>query len=166
MRGSVQHAQGLLPTDAYAWPRPKFTVPDDSLFEEDTAKLCITRECESASSVEASRLSRSALLPRIRCVLPPSGGQLVRGSSVSAASEPHGQMSDRKSLQEYMLFMVYVSVILPPRACQRPCSRLQGFHTDPRNCVTSTVATQDGLATYLCMPLPACLIACAAKEHS
>lgn len=113
MRGSVQHALGLQPAGAHARPRPKFTIPDESLFEEDAARLCMMRECESPSSVCPSRLSRSALFPRPR-LLPPSDGQLARGSNVSAASDPPGHMSDRKSLQEKTLFMVYASVITPP----------------------------------------------------
>ena len=149
----MQHAPGLQPTDAYAWPWPKFTVPGDSLFEEDAARLCMIRECESVSSVGMSRLSRSALFLRPRCVLPSSDGQLASGSSVSAASAPPGQMSDRKSLQENTLFMVYVSVISPPRSCRRPCNCLQGFHTELRNFATSTVPTQECRETQLCMPL-------------
>ena len=130
---------------------PRFTVPDESLFEEDVARLCMMCECESGSSVWPSRLNRSALFPRPRCVLPPSDGQLARGSNVSTDSGPPCHMSDRKSLQENTLFMVYVSVISQPKSCQRPCNRLQGFHIEPRSVISSTVSRNAFEFTPACL---------------
>lgn len=91
-------------------------IPNESLFEDDAARLRVTRECESVESLWPIRSSRSVLVPRPRCILPPSQ---QKGSSVSGPLEPPCHMSDKKSLQEKTLFMSHPSAISSRRPYQR-----------------------------------------------
>ena len=147
------HLACSLPRHMHGHCLPKFTIPDESLFEEDAAKLCMMRECESVSSVWPSRLSRSVLFPRPRCVLPPSDGQLARGSNVPTASGPPCHMSDKKSLQENTLFMVYVSVISPPKCLLTALQSSPRFPHRTSECRVVDCFHAEMPRNYFCMPL-------------